>query len=476
MDRARRGVTSLASPSIRAALVALALGWTSPSWADPAVAVQVEGDGAAEIQSAVERELAALTPAPAGVITVRHEGDDATIVFVASDGRRIERSIRVQRATAAAAEEIALVAASLARDDASWIVGEPEPPAPVDPPPPEAPEPLPESPAAVAPEPKVVEAAPPAPVAAPTPRARSTPQPTDRDLDPCTVKAKLFPVSVDFAPYVGMSSSPDVRSATHVFALNVIAGLAGGLRGFEVGGVANLVTGPACGAQVAGVLNTAGRTSGVQLAGVINVAGGELRGAQMAGVLNVAAGDVMGAQVGAVNIAAGRVRGVQVGVVNISEKSDLSLGVVNIAYKGRFHVDVWSNLEVGMLVAAVKNGGDHWHSIYGVGTRLTEPGFVGLLGIGGHARFSERFYLDVDLITHVTSSFSDGKNGTPLVQARPVFGVNLLGPLALYAGAAFNALVTTGADESWAPDYAVDIGPVAHLWPGAVFGVQAIAE
>lgn len=465
--------------TLRAALVALALGWTSSLHAEHAVAVHVEGAGDAEIQSAVERELAAITPAPAGVMTVRHEGDDATIVFVATDGRRIERSIRVQHDTAAAAEEIALVAASLARDDASWIIGEPEPTAPIDPPPaptesaPQAPPPVNPTPTSSAP--KVVEPAV-APVVAPPPHARSTSHPTKRDVDPCTVKTKLLPVSVDLAPYVGMSSSADVRDSTHAFALNLVGGLARGLRGLELGGVANLVTGSACGVQLGGAVNVAGRTTGLQMAGAVNVAGGELRGLQLSLGVNVAAADVTGAQVGGVNVAAGRVRGVQIGAVNVSEKSDLSLGVVNIAYKGRFHVDVWSNLEVGMLVAAVKNGGDHWHSIYGVGTRVTEPGFIGLLGFGGHARFSERFYLDVDLVAHITSSFDGGRNGAPLVQLRPVFGVNLIGPLALYAGAGFNALVSTGADGDFSPDYAVDVGPIAHLWPGAVFGVQAIAE
>ncbi|MFO0616789.1 MAG: hypothetical protein U0414_29615 [Polyangiaceae bacterium] len=492
--------------SIGAATLAFALGWTPPAWADPGVAVHVEGEDAAAIERAVGVELAALSPAPAGVLTVLHHGDAATIVFVRDDGRRIERTIRLQRSAGAAVEEIALVAANLARDDASLIVAD-NPPQPAEPPATEA------APVEAAKEPMVqeqssVDAAPPAPAAPASARVAPAAVAEQLGVDPCASRAPLLPIAVDFAPFIGMSSSPDVRAAAPWVSLNVVGGLVGGLRGVQVGGAANLVTGPVCGVQIGGALNVGGRLGGLQIggavnvaagdvygaqmagaangaagdvygaqiAGAVNVAAGDVYGAQMAGAANVSAGDVYGAQVGAVNVARGRVRGVQIGVVNVAETTDLSLGVVNVAYKGRFHVDVWSNLEAGMLLAAVKNGGDHWHSIYGVGTRLTDPGFIGLLGFGAHVRFSERFFLDVDALAHVTSSFSNGKRGTPLLQARPIFGVNLVGPFALYGGAAFNALLTTGADESWAPDYALDVASVAHLWPGAVFGAQMIAE
>jgi hypothetical protein len=518
--------------SFGAASLATMMASASVARAEPGVSIEIDGPYAAETRRAIERELAALVPAPAGVLSVQQREDDAKLVYLAGDGRRLERSIRVQRASADAAEEIALLAANLARDDAS-LFGELGDEVPSGSDAEESPPRSAEAASAATPPPQVVVT--PTTIRADVRRAEST----SADLDPCAPPADLVPADIDFAPFVGMSSSPRIRNATRMFVLNVVGGIGHGLRGLEVGSVMNLTTGPACGMQVAGALDVARRTSGlqvagaatialgnldgaqvagaldtivgrvrggqisgavnavageldgIQVAGALNVAAGNLRGIQMAGAVNVAAGnlrgvqiagavnvasdEVRGMQVGAINVAAGRVRGVQVGVVNIAEKSDLSIGVVNVNYKGRIHVDVWSDLEVGIVAAAVKHGGDHWHSFYGLGTRVTDPGFIGILGFGGHARFSKRVYLDVDALGHLTSSFADGKNGTPLVQARPVIGVNLAAPFALYAGAAFNALFVTGAAKSWAPGYAYGVGP-AHLWPGAVFGIQTISE
>jgi hypothetical protein len=87
-------------------------------------------------------------------------------------------------------------------------------------------------------------------------------------------------------------------SVVNKFSLNIIAGYAGGVDGFEVGGAANIVRGDVRGAQVAGA---------------VNLVGGDVRGAQLAGFLNLSVGSLYGVQVsGGANINLDTLRGIQV--------------------------------------------------------------------------------------------------------------------------------------------------------------------
>jgi hypothetical protein len=335
-------------------------------------------------------------------------------------------------------------------------------------------------------------------------------------------------VGFDVVPYVGTSSSADARDGTRHVALNLFGGYGSGLVGVEVGslfnvetshmcgaqvgGLLNVVTGPVRGVQAAGLvgvggafegvqwsglLNVSRSFSGAQVTGLVNVAAAGLRGFQGSGLVNVAAGDVGGAQIGGlvnvasgdvagtqlsglVNVAGGDVRGVQVGLVNVADKSDFSLGLVSVNTKGRTHLDLWSELEVGLLATAVKHGGDHWHGLYGVATRLTDPGLVGFAGIGGHVRFLEWLYLDVDAIAYLLPSFRDWDRSSTLLQARSVLGFNVIEQLAIYAGPSFNALVRPATSDDFSPGYAMQRSTEDRssvpLWPGATLGIQGLAE
>lgn len=502
MDRLVPRMRSLAA----LAGVVLALGGSASARAQDAFVLEVTGPETALVTQTLREEIARLGTAPSGRLTVVRADALVTVTYVAADGRVIERTITTQRGPRESAQEIALLAVSMMSDD-----GAPPPPEQTDSEPSPAPS---ESEPAKEPaggEPKASE-----PEPRPATAVRGGGHPNDsrgHDAlaveDPCDPTGGSSPVSFDIFPYVGMSSVPDVRSSTRGLALNLFGGLGGGLRGIEVGSLFNIetagvcglhiagavnvargavrgievagnvnVTGPIEGAQIAGNVNVSRDLTGVQIAGVVNVARGDVAGAQLSGGLNVAR-EVAGVQLGTVNVATGRVRGVQIGLVNVADSSDFSLGLVNVNTEGRTHIDVWSELEVGLLFSAVKHGGEHWHSFYGLGTRLTDPNLMAVFGIGGHLRFADWFYLNVDSLAYLAPSFRDGELST-IAQARAVAGFNVIDELAFYAGPAFNTLIGRKADNDWAPDYGYrhdpEQGIAIAMWPGATLGMQVLSE
>lgn len=506
-----------------------------PAEAEEALTLDIEGADAALVREAIEREVVQLVPAPRGRLSVRRHGArEVTVAFVSEEGRRLERSIVVQRGSSESAEEIALLAANLMRDDAGSLNSpnarptpstegeELNPPTPSEVSAPSPPPPSPASPPVGAPSNGVSPG-----VAVGGARRMAPSSVADSAHDACSLPGPSFPFAFDVVPHVGTSSSSEARSATRNVALNLFGGWGAGLRGAEigtlfnvetrfvcgahVGGLLNVVTGPVQGfemggmvnatgpfqgaqlsgmvnvagafdgAQVAGILNvTTGSFAGAQVSGAVNVVRGTFEGAQLSGVVNVASGDVTGVQMSAVNVSGGRVRGVQVGIVNIAEKSDFSFGLVNVNTQGRTHLDLWSELEVGLLATAVKHGGDHWHSVYGIATRLTDPGFTGVLGVGGHVRFLDWLYMDIDVIAYLLPSLESSKQTSLLAQARAVLGFNIIDEFALYAGPSFNALAHASTATDWSPGYALNRDPddatSVPLWPGITFGLQALAE
>jgi hypothetical protein len=446
---------------------ALALASPLAARAEGALAVDVEGPDAALTTASIAREIEELSPAPSGRLTVRWTGpSEVRVTFVSEENDRIERSIEVQDDPNERAEEIALLAASLMRVD-TFLSGEEagaEEAAPTSPPE-----------ATTAPPTRVSARrgqAKPSPVPKRIPKDPPKPNPCDRTA--------AFPFSVDFVPYVGMSSISDVRDTARHLDVGVLGSLGSDLVGFQAAGLFSAQSNGLCGAQLAGLVGVvAGPMRGFQAAGLVGIAG-PVEGLQHSQILNVAAGDVIGAQVGLVNVAAGPVRGTQIGLVNVAEKSDFSLGLVSVNTKGRTHLDVFSSVEVGLLATAVKHGGDHWHGIYGIGTRVTDPGFVGIVGIGGHVRFLDWLYLDIDAIGHALPTFKDWDETTALIQARSVLGFNVIEQLAIYAGPSFNTLLRRAQGEDFAPGYAFTSsdggGTSPAMWPGVGLGLQGFAE
>ncbi len=498
--------------------------FTLVAGANEGLTIAVDSPDAEQLRAALDREIASLTPSPQGRLRIQRNASKATVVFESNDGRRLERTIQVQSDPAESAEEIALLAANVLRDDTPPLTN-------TDALSESASVPVVDSskaaksmasPSVPPPKPRPTSEPPPNRVAEETEDSAAQTEPFCEVLDQPSVT-----FGFDLLPFVGMSSSPAVRNATRQLSLNLIGGYAGGLDGFELGvafniqkrfacglqiaGAANIVGGPVSGGQVAGAVNlTQGPVDAAEVAGAANIAIGKLNGAQIAGGLNLArgyaglqlagglnlstgagsgaqiaaininSGEVRGTQIGAVNLAAGKVAGVQIGVVNIAEKSDFSLGVVNVNTRGRTHVDAWAMPEIGLVAAALKHGGDHWHSIYGVATRLSDPKFVGVLGFGGHILVNQHFYVDLDAVGYSIHTFESGNTASGIAQARALVGYRLLDELAVFAGPAYNVQISQSDGPDWSPGYAERAGdstePSVHLWPGGIIGVQGIAE
>jgi len=106
----------------------------------------------------------------------------------------------------------------------------------------------------------------------------------------------------------------------------------GGVSGFQVGGIFNGSGGSLGGVQMAGIANFVPEdANGLQIGGIANHAGGRVRGVQLASLYNGAAQGVSGVQVSVVNYGA-EVDGVQIGIVNLARRMrGVHLGLVNVA-------------------------------------------------------------------------------------------------------------------------------------------------
>lgn len=164
-----------------------------------------------------------------------------------------------------------------------------------------------------------------------TASAENATPPPDVNRDPI-----LF--GFDVLPLVGTSSAAADRP--RMFSLNLIGGLSGGTRLFELGGAFNLNSGYVQGLQIAGAFNAVnGAVSGVQIAGALNLSAGFVRGVQVAGAVNVNDGFVQGLQLaGGVNVNDGDVRGIQIsGGANVNSGNSWGIqitGGVNVTRLG----------------------------------------------------------------------------------------------------------------------------------------------
>jgi hypothetical protein len=123
-----------------------------------------------------------------------------------------------------------------------------------------------------------------------------------------------FPVQISLLPRIGTNRLLSGAMENN-FSLNILAGYANGVNGFEVGGLVNLDRQNVRGFQVAGLVNVVGgNVSGFQVAGLVNHVRGTVTGLQVGGILNYTPHPVKGMQVaGIANYSPGDVSHVQIG-------------------------------------------------------------------------------------------------------------------------------------------------------------------
>ncbi|XYH92609.1 LA_2272 family surface repeat-containing protein [Sorangium sp. So ce1128] len=499
------------------------------------------------VRAAVGRELGgpvALSPAATAgrpTLVLRGEPDGrVTLTYSSTDGRHIGRTIDVPEDPDRAAEAIALLAGNLVRDEAAELA------AALGKRPPEESAASPAPPAAGQPKPPREAAR-----AAQSARSAKTAPP---EPPPCALPgATTVLFGGDVVPFVG-SSSFTGTNVVRRYSLNLVGGYTAGVTGVELSAginisssfmcgaqlsfAANLVLGPARGAQLTGGLNLAGSLHGAQVGplnvvagpvdgvqggvlniagpvdgvqggavniaagsvagaqlGLVNVAAGESTGVQVSllnaavskstdvqiSLANVAAGESTGTQLGLVNVATGKVGGAQIGLVNYADESPLSLGLLNIVRNGRLDVDVWG-LESGIVMAGLKHGSDHFHNIYGIGVRLfgDRPLVTYALGLGGRISAGKRAFVDLDVLGYsLHDPSSSFEPAAVLTQARALLGLRLAPEFAIFGGPSYNvAFGDTPEDARLSPYGSIPLrlgdSDAQRAWPGVVLGVEAL--
>ena len=122
---------------------------------------------------------------------------------------------------------------------------------------------------------------------------------------------------VSLIPYIGTNKKLS-GSVDNTFSFNILAGYSGGINGFEMGGLLNIVRRDVNGSQISGLANiVGGNTKYFQLAGFFNKNSGTITGAQIAGFSNVVLDTITGIQLaGFQNTLHGHMNGIQIAGFN----------------------------------------------------------------------------------------------------------------------------------------------------------------
>lgn len=106
-----------------------------------------------------------------------------------------------------------------------------------------------------------------------------------------------------FVPFLGTSGAN--LDHNHIFSLNLLWGINGGVNGIEIGGIGNTIK---------------RHVNGLQIGGLFNTVGGNLKGLQIGGLFNTTKGSVIGAQIASLWNLGKTVSGFQItGLTNISK-------------------------------------------------------------------------------------------------------------------------------------------------------------
>lgn len=167
---------------------------------------------------------------------------------------------------------------------------------------------------------------------------------------------------VSLIPYVG-TNWMSKGAYTNAISFNLFAGYTGGVNGFELGGLVNIVRKNVRGFQLAGLGNIVGRNViGFQLSGLFNVNLGHFKGFQLGGLVNFQKDTLTGTQIGGLcNYLEGKMQGVQLGgLMNITTGNADGwqvAGLVNIASMDVSQVQIGGLLNYGRHVYGLQLGG-----------------------------------------------------------------------------------------------------------------------
>jgi hypothetical protein len=134
-------------------------------------------------------------------------------------------------------------------------------------------------------------------------------------------------------PKIGTNGK--LSSATTVdYSFNLLGGVVGGVRKFELAGLFNIDVDTVKYGQIAGLFNVVGgHQSGVQIAGLFNSNLSDFKGVQIAGISNIVNKGVYGIQIGGIaNKVKGNFYGIQIGgIVNYNQEKTTGIQVGGIS-------------------------------------------------------------------------------------------------------------------------------------------------
>lgn len=243
------------------------------------------------------------------------------------------------------------------------------------------------------------------------------------------------PFQLTFVSPVGTNGLESGKYQNNI-SLNMLAGYAGGLNGFEFGGIANIVKEKSFGGQFAGFANVVRSDfQGGQFAGFTNVVWGDLEGIQCSGFANIVRKGVTGFQISgftnvltesskAVQIAgfsnhatdtlegiqvsgfintAKVVKGSQIGFINICDSisGGVPLGFLSIVKNGLRQFEIGSG-ETFHTTLSYKIGVDKFYNIFSVGAKFTKDRIVPAagFGLGTKIDIKSKYSLNVELLNY----------------------------------------------------------------------------
>ncbi|TSA29008.1 MAG: hypothetical protein D4R67_02710 [Bacteroidetes bacterium] len=284
---------------------------------------------------------------------------------------------------------------------------------------------------------------------------------------------------ISLIPYVG-TNWMNKGSYTNAISFNLLAGYTGGVNGFELGGLINIVRRNVRGLQIGGLGNIVGRhTMGVQIGGLFNVNLGHYTGLQLSGLLNYQRDTLTGTQIGGLcNYLEGKMQGVQVG------------GLANITTG---HIDGWqiaglanvASKDVSQVqIAGLVNYGRHVYGIQIGGLVNIANGNVNGLQIGGLFNFA-RSVVGLQLgAVNVSTSL---ETGVPIgffsyVHKGGLHRFELYADEVFYGNVAFKSgtnrfynIFQIGVGTSWMVNYMYGIGTAFIFSPKLSLDINIIS-
>ncbi|HKU38393.1 MAG TPA: hypothetical protein VJR89_09610 [Polyangiales bacterium] len=263
----------------------------------------------------------------------------------------------------------------------------------------------------------------------------------------------------------------------------LVGGGLGPLRGAQFG-LVEFAGGGVTGAQF-GLLNVGvGALEGLQ-AGLVNVSSREVLGAQL-GLTNVSGATTHGLQMGLVNVSAERVRGAMIGLVNVAEDADAPIGLVNVLWDGRLHMDVWGT-DFGLFALGIEHGSKRggMHNLYGFGVtrRDGHAVFAPSYGIGARVAQTRHWFVDIDALGYwmfLRDDAQDEFDHAFIGTLRVPISYRFTQQIAVFVSPAVSVSVADVQDNSLADPSLVggarltqeDSDVLVKLWPGFTAGVR----